>query len=116
MIRTAEKQKRFLEAARNEKPTVPEVIQARPAKRYPAGIRKAFLKNDFSTGSTVNCYLDTDSTGMEVTVYFSLPPGTSNLSDCEPSLKDGQWVGVFYNNLDGQWQALCGLAGAQDCS
>lgn len=83
-------------------------------RRAGTGIRVAYCKVDAGTGNTLLCYLDTDTTGPEVTVYFQLLGGITNLSDGHLSLVDGAWVPVMYR--DGQWWCIIPIEGTEDCS
>lgn len=59
-----------------------------------SGLRLAYCKTAAGTGSTIVCYLDTDTTGQEITVNCILFE-SSNLNTCKPTLTDGQAIPVF---------------------
>lgn len=68
-----------------------------------ADIRVAYCKTDAPAAATMQCYLDTDHTGQEVTVCFSISKGGTQLSECAPLLKDGDPIQV-YRSASGQWR------------
>jgi hypothetical protein len=72
----------------------------------------AFCKNDASTGTTITCYLDTDATGEEITVYCSMCRA-SNLNAAVPRLQDGDRISVI--KIDGYWRSLQTFIGTEDC-
>ena len=82
-------------------------IRKRPNKITNISIIRAFCKTDASTGTTLTCYLDTDATGEEVTVNFSLI-GTENLNECFPLLKDGSEIAVAYYGDTKAWRCVGG--------
>ena len=65
--------------------------------------RQAYCKTNASTGDTIVCYLDTDGTGEEKTVYFNMI-GTSNINECWPHLLDGSPISVYYDSHDSKWR------------
>lgn len=92
----------------------PEYAQVdSPPARGGTGDRTAYCKTAAGSGSTIVCYLDTDTTGAEVTVYCYLINET-NLSGCKPTLTDGQPIPVSY--YAGQWRCSWPFTGAQACS
>jgi hypothetical protein len=66
--------------------------------------RRAFCKTAAGSGSTIVCYLDTDTTGQEIIVYCNLHEEGENLSSCAPLLADGDMMLVFYD-VD-RWRSL----------
>ena len=75
------------------------------------GVRTAYCKTDTGTGNTWPCYLDTDETGTEITVYFDIHnPATPGSSENFNSVLDivlftGRAIPVIKRN-DGEWWYL----------
>jgi hypothetical protein len=67
------------------------------------GIRKAYVKDTPAAVETVDCYLDTDATGTEVTVNCSVIGGTA-LNSALSRLADGELIFVAY--VGGEWWCL----------
>ncbi len=90
---TDKKARRFSEASRQEQIGAPQIIQPNKATRHKegGGLHKAYCKDNASTGSTIDCYLDTDTTGEEIEVNCILF-ATSDLQDCAPLLVDSQLI------------------------
>jgi hypothetical protein len=115
MIR--ETMRRSERLAEIEKRRSPEMIQTGRAVR-PGGeegasaIHSAFCKNDAGSGSTIVCYLDTDSTGDEITVYCSICRGIA-LNAAFPYLMDGDRIFVFNDGT--YWRALQIFQGWEAC-
>jgi len=85
----------FDTAARREKLQSPELVQETKAVRHPkssSNAHIAYCKNDAGSGSTTICYLDTDGTGEEITVYCSIAQGGLDLNEAEPRLINGNWM------------------------
>ena len=80
----------------------------------PQNVRIAYCKTDAGTGSTLQCFLDTDGSGQEVTVHFQLLGGITNLSDGHLSLVDGTWVPVMA--IENEWRCIVPIEGTEDCS
>ena len=76
-------------------------------------IHKAYMKADATAATTATCYLDTDATGDEVTVNFSITNG-NNLDEAIPFLKDGTLI--FITNIGGTWYCLQTLTGLDVCT
>jgi len=75
--------------------------------------RRAFCKNDAGSGNTIDCYLDIDGTGTEITVTFDIAQGGSNVNEAEPRLKDGDPITVY---KDGNtWRCYTVLQPTEDC-
>ncbi len=72
----------------------------------------AYAKDDAGAGTTLDCYLDTDTTGTEVTVNFSIIGGT-NLNAALPRLSDGDLI--FVENIKGSWYCKNLFADAEEC-
>lgn len=77
------------------------------------GIRHAYCKTAAGAGNTIQCYLDTDSIGTEITVNCDLFEAT-NLSDSLPLLTDGKRIPVF--QISNAWYCLWWFIGTEDCS
>jgi len=100
----------FGKKAEQERQSSPQIIQKTKAVRHPisgSGIHAAFCKTDAGAGNTLVCYLNEDITEppqdpppTEIIVNFNISPTSSNLSDCIPSLKDGDRIEVYKNGDD----------------
>ena len=79
-------------------------------------IRMAFCKTAAGSGNTIVCYLDTDATGEEVTVWCTLIDAT-NLNECFPTLVDGVGMPVFwdYSYSTPCWRSLWWFQGKEEC-
>jgi len=97
----------------NERLLPPERAGTIPSVRRSAGIRIAYCKNAAGTGSTIDCYLDTDGTGTEVTVTCLLSR-TSNLNAAFPLLQDGDAINIWNNAVT--WTSLQTFIGSEACS
>lgn len=62
-------------------------------------IRKAYSKDAAGAATTITCYLDTDTTGTEITVNCSVI-GTANLNAAAPRLEDGSLIFVALIGTD----------------
>ncbi len=74
-------------------------------------IHRAYCKTDATANSIITCYLDTDGTGEEITVYCKIAGG-SNLDGCDPHLVDGLEIPVWQDNdpiLGVVWKCLWGF-------
>lgn len=71
-----------------------------------SGIRKAFVKTTPTTTTTVDCYLNTDATGKEVTVTCEITGGGTKLNEANPRLVDGCMFYVVYDSVDKLWRSL----------
>jgi hypothetical protein len=60
----------------------------------------AFCKTDAGSGTTLVCFLDTDITGTEITVDFSIANG-DNLNQASPPLTTGLRIPVY--TVGGDW-------------
>lgn len=74
--------------------------------------RKAFCKVAAGASSTIVCYLDTDTTGEEVTVTCNVVPA-SNLNEAAPRLADG--TPIFVKMVNGTWECVQTFIGSEDC-
>lgn len=79
---------------------------------YATRIRSAFCKTDAGSNSTIVCYLDTDTTGDEITVNCVICGGTA-LNEAFPRLADGTRLFVF--NDDDTWRALQIFQASETC-
>ncbi len=76
-------------------------------------IRKAFCKNDAGAGNTIDCYLDEDATGQEVTVNCSIAQGGTNLNTCLPLLANGDLI--FVTPIGNEWWCLQTFNYSKEC-
>lgn len=67
-------------------------------------IHKAFAKAAAGAGTTLTCFLDTDTTGDEITVNFSISGPTNTLSDASPNLIDGDMI--FVRKFGSDWYCI----------
>jgi len=93
--------------AQRERAVSPAIVQrgraVRPVSGGAADIRIAFCKTDAPAAATIQCYLDTDHSGQEVTVHCTISKGGTQLSECAPLLEDGDPIHV-YLSASGQWR------------
>ncbi len=75
-------------------------------------VRKAYVKTTPAAVETVDCYLDTDATGIEVTVNCSVIGGTA-LNSAVPRLADGEII--FVVRLANDWWCLTTFQASEDC-
>jgi hypothetical protein len=80
-------------------PRIPKVVGG-------TGIRRAFCKTDAGAATTILAYLDTDTTGTEVTVHCTIAGG-GYLNAATPALTDGLEIPVWDDN--GTWKCLWGF-------
>ncbi|MCK4959192.1 MAG: hypothetical protein KAT00_07320, partial [Planctomycetes bacterium] len=76
------------------------------------GVRMAYVKTTPGAVSTVDCYLDTDGTGDEVTVTCSIAGG-SQLNSAIPRIADGDLI--YIAEIDGSWVCLTTFQTTEDC-
>jgi hypothetical protein len=97
-----------------ERKAPPERAANTPAVRRISNlIRLAYCKAGAGSGSTIVCYLDTDGTGKEITVYCTICGGSA-LNSAFPRLSDGTPIPVWNHN--GTWRCLWGFQDAdEDC-
>lgn len=79
-----------------------------------SSVRKAYAKTDAGAGNSLNCYLDTDSTGIEVTVYFELL-GITDLEDGHLDIEDGTGIWIAYNSILSRWECTTPVQGTTSC-
>lgn len=77
-----------------------------------ARYRLAYCKNDAGAASTIVCYLDTDTTGAEITVTCSIAGG-GNLNAAVPRLTDGLRIVVIKVGLT--WHCVTTFNNSMDC-
>ena len=75
-------------------------------------IRKAFVKTTPGAVTTVDVFLDTDTTGSEVTVTCSVLGGTE-LNSAIPRLIDGSLI--FVSKISGTWYCLTVFQSSEVC-
>jgi len=112
-MNTSQKIERVNRLAASERLAGPEKINA--AQTITGGsseIRDAYCKVAAGTGNTLVCFLDTDTTGIEITVYFTLL-NCSNLSDGQLSLVDGTPIPVR-KRADGNWWCIIPIEGTEE--
>ena len=73
-------------------------------------LRWAFCSEDAGSGNTLDCFLDTDETGTQVTVYFKLL-NCSNLEDGHLTLTDGVPIPVM--KRAGNWWCIIPIEGTK---
>lgn len=82
-----------------------------------AQIRKAYIISGSSAGKTIDCYLDTYSTGEIISVYFEIIGGNPNLSDCFPLFSAGDRIYILYDSEESRWEYVGGnVISAGDCA
>jgi hypothetical protein len=74
---------------------------------------KAFPVADAGTGTTIECYLDTDATGDVITVNCSIAGG-SDLNEAIPKLTDG--LLIFVKKFGDDWYFTTVLTGYEECT
>ena len=74
--------------------------------------RIAYCKSDAGAATTIVCYLDTDATGVEITVHC-LILGGGNLNTAEPDLKDGD--PLLIQKVGGIWTCIYPFQGWIEC-
>ena len=76
--------------------------------------RVAYCKTAAPSATTITCYLDTDSTGEEVTVQCLTPGGTSTLDNVVPRLGDGDAMIVV--KISDTWYSTTIFEDSEDIS
>jgi hypothetical protein len=92
---------------------LPYAQMDQPPARISGVMRTAYCKLDAGTGSTIECYLDNDSFGKEITVHCRLFEGAANLSECAPLLADGDCIDVYYDGS--KWRCPYPFIKSEDC-
>ncbi len=93
---------RFVHAGEKEELLSPPTIQPTKAGRH-SGVRSAYCKTAAGAGTSIVCYLDTDETGIEITVECTIAGG-SNLNSAIPRLTDGLEIPVW--RINGVWKTF----------
>ncbi len=75
-------------------------------------IHLAYAKAAAGAASTIDCYLDVDETGTEVTVTCSISGGTT-LNSAIPRLDNGDLI--FVTQIGGTWYCLTTFQATEDC-
>jgi len=67
--------------------------------------RIAYCKDDAGVGSTIDCYLDKDETGTEITVHCNISQGGGVLNTTMPRLRDGDPIIVqkIFDGTNDYW-------------
>jgi len=89
-----------------------------PLRQYNSDrTRIAYCKDDAGAATTIDCYLDTDATGTQITVYCSVAQGGANLNVSVPRLKDGDAIFVqkIYDGTNDYWYATQIFQPSEDC-
>jgi len=76
-------------------------------------IRIAYCKENAPADATIDCYLDTDATGEEVTVTCHIAQGGTALNAAAPRLADGDIIMVM--NVEGTWRCLTTFDIDEEC-
>ena len=79
----------------------------------PGLVRKAYVKTTPGAATTVDCYLDTDATGAEITVTCSVVGG-GNLNAAVPRIADGNLI--FVTNISKTWYCVTVFQTSEDCA
>ncbi len=77
-------------------------------------LRRAFVKTTPGATTTLICFLDVDTTGEEVNIECTIYGG-GNLDEAHPAFVDGDPLWVAYNTIDGEWQNVTRIDGAEGC-
>lgn len=75
--------------------------------------RVAYCKDDAGAAATIDCYLDTDATGTEITVTCLVAQGGANLNAVLPRLADGDPIMV--SRVGGTWKSIMTFMPSEDC-
>ncbi len=75
-------------------------------------VRKAYCKTAAGAATTIVAFLDTDTTGTEITVACSIAGG-GNLNSAIPRLTDGRLI--FVTNLSETWYCTTVFQATEDC-
>ena len=76
-------------------------------------LRKAYCKDDAGAATTIDCFLDVDTTGPEIEVNFEIAGG-GNTNAAIPRLSDGDLIWVTQDS-DGDWHCVTTLQASEDC-
>ena len=75
--------------------------------------RVAYCKDDAGAGATIDCYLDTDATGTEITVTCFIAQGGAALNAAVPRLADGD--GIMVTKVGATWRCLTTFMPSENC-
>ena len=75
--------------------------------------RVAYCKNDAGSGNTIVCYLDTDTTGTEITVTCLIAQGGTSLNAVGTRLADGDPIMV--TKVGATWMSVMTFMPSEDC-
>ncbi len=75
--------------------------------------RVAYCKDDAGAAVTIDCYLDTDATGTEITVTCFIAQGGAALNAALPRLADGD--GIIVSKIGATWRCLTIFMASEDC-
>lgn len=76
------------------------------------GMRHAYCKTNADAGFSIQCYLDTNLTGEEITVYCNTFEATA-LSGCVPLLTIGRVIPVY--KIGEYWFCAWWFSGTEEC-
>ena len=102
-------------AARREKLQSPDIIQRTKSVRFPlpSGVHLAYCKVAAGASTSIVCYLDTDTTGPEITVECTVSP-PANLDGALPLLADGSELKVA--KIGNTWKCIAHFIKSRECS
>lgn len=75
--------------------------------------RVAYCKDDAGAATTIDCYLDTDATGTQITVTCFIAQGGTKLNEAVPRLADGD--GILVSKVGATWRCLTTFMASEDC-
>ena len=75
-------------------------------------VRIAYCKTAAHAATSIDCYLDTDGTGTEITVNCSISGG-GNLNAADPRLADGDVI--FVQKFGSDWWCIAPFQGDENC-
>jgi hypothetical protein len=79
-------------------------------------LRKAFVSGEAEVSPIIDCFLDVDSTGEEITVLCEIAGG-ANLSEAIPRLEDGDLIYVIPDtDTEGGWRSVMTFQATADCT
>ena len=75
--------------------------------------RIAYCKDDAGAAATIDCYLDTDGTGTEITVNCNISGPLNVLNEATRRLEDGD--SLLVTKVGASWYAIEGFMITEDC-